>query len=80
VRRLSGHGAQISDLCFSRDGRRVFTASVDATVRVWDLPTGACVDWLRFRKAVTGITVSPTGEFVATSHVDRVGLHLWSDR
>lgn len=80
VRRLAGHGTHVSDLCFSRDGRRLVSASVDATVRVWDLPTGACVDWLRFRRPVTGVAMSHTGEYLCTSHVDRLGLYLWADR
>lgn len=80
VRRLAGHTAQISDMCFSRDGRRLVSASVDATVRVWDLPTGACVDWLRFKRPVTGLTLSHTGEYLCTSHVDRLGLYMWADR
>lgn len=80
VRRLEGHSMHISDLCFSRDGRRLVSASVDATVRVWDLPTGACVDWIRFKRPVTGLTLSHTGEYLCTSHVDRLGLYLWADR
>lgn len=80
VRRLAGHSTHVSDLCFSRDGRRLVSASVDATVRVWDLPTGACVDWLRFRRPVTGVAMSHTGEYLCTSHVDRLGLYLWADR
>jgi U3 small nucleolar RNA-associated protein 21 len=80
VRRLCGHAAQLSDLCFSRDGRRLVTASVDGTLRVWDLPTGRCVDWLRFKSPVTGLAMSHTGEFLCTTHLDRLGLHLWSDK
>jgi U3 small nucleolar RNA-associated protein 21 len=80
VRRLAGHTTHVSDLCFSRDGRRLVSASADATVRVWDLPTGACVDWLRFRRPVTGVAMSHTGEYLCTSHVDRLGLYLWADR
>ncbi len=80
VRRLEGHSTHISDLCFSRDGRRLVSASVDATVRVWDLPTGMCVDWIRFKRPVTGLTLSHTGEYLCTSHVDRLGLYLWADR
>jgi U3 small nucleolar RNA-associated protein 21 len=80
VRRLTGHTAALTDLGFSRDGRRLVTASVDASLRIWDLPTGSCVDWLSFERAVTGVSVSPTGEFLATSHVDSLSLNLWVDR
>lgn len=48
--------------------------------RIWDLPTGRMVDWMSFKKAVTGVTVSPTGEFMCTSHQGRVGLSVWADQ
>lgn len=48
--------------------------------RIWDLPTGRTVDWMSFKKAVTGVTVSPTGEFMCTSHHGRVGLSVWADQ
>lgn len=80
VRRLSGHSGAIADMGFTADARRLITASTDATLRVWDLPTGKCVDWLKFAKPVTSVTVSPSGEFLATSHQDRVGLSIWADR
>lgn len=75
-----GHTAPISDLGFSPDGRSLFTASLDRTIRVWDVPTNSCVDWLSFRSAPTSLTLSPTGEFLATSHEGQVGLSIWSDR
>lgn len=40
-----GHTSRISDLQFGPDGRRLFTSSFDGTIRVWDVPTGMCVDW-----------------------------------
>ena len=54
--------------------------SLDSTIRVWDVPTGQCVDWLAFESAPTSIAVSPTGEFIATSHVGQVGISLWADK
>ena len=53
---------------------------VDFLFRIWDLPTGRMVDWMWFKKAVTGVTVSPTGEFMCTSHHGRVGLSVWADQ
>ncbi|KAF1784390.1 Porphobilinogen deaminase, dipyrromethane cofactor binding site [Phytophthora cactorum] len=62
------------------DARWLFSSSADASLRVWDIPTGKCVDWMRFQKPVTGLAVSPTGEFLATTHVSHVGIFLWANR
>ncbi|KAL7469361.1 hypothetical protein ACHAXS_009623 [Conticribra weissflogii] len=101
-----GHTGPISDLGFGPDGRKLFTSSYDGSIRVWDVPTGICVDWSKFDiisqpdpylaptssqlflccMAVTfssppsSLTLSPTGEFLATSHVGRLGISLWCDK
>ncbi|TMW68031.1 hypothetical protein Poli38472_007703 [Pythium oligandrum] len=80
VRRFQGHNHRITDLQFSRDARWLFSSSADASLRVWDIPTAKCVDWVKFQKPVTGLTVSPTGEFLATTHVGHVGIYLWANR
>lgn len=74
------HTGPISDLGFSPDGRTLFTSSLDSTIRVWDVPTNTCVDWLGFSTPPTSLAISPTGEFLATTHASRLGISLWSDR
>jgi len=74
------HSGPITDLGFSPDGRTFFTSSFDGTIRVFDVPTNACVDWLSFKAPPTSMTVSPTGEFLATTHSGRLGISIWSDR
>eukprot|EP00283_Hemiselmis_rufescens_P003360 CAMPEP_0173420018 /NCGR_PEP_ID=MMETSP1357-20121228/1658_1 /TAXON_ID=77926 /ORGANISM="Hemiselmis rufescens, Strain PCC563" /LENGTH=104 /DNA_ID=CAMNT_0014382761 /DNA_START=152 /DNA_END=463 /DNA_ORIENTATION=- len=39
---LEGHGDAIWDLCYNSLERRVVTASVDRTVRIWDLLGEKC--------------------------------------
>lgn len=39
------HSGPISDMAFGPDGRKLFTSSFDGSIRVWDVPTGLCVDW-----------------------------------
>lgn len=79
-KQLNRHSGPISDLGFSPDGRTLYSASLDGTIRVWDVPTNSCVDWLGFGSPPTSLTVSPTGEFLATTHTGKLGLSLWSDR
>lgn len=70
VRKFAGHHNRITDIAFSMDARWLVSASMDCCVRIWDLPTARCVDWLQFETAVTSVALSPTAEFMATSHVD----------
>lgn len=44
VRILKGHKHRITSLSFSKDSRMLVTASLDNTVRTWDLTTGYLVD------------------------------------
>ncbi|OQR91426.1 hypothetical protein THRCLA_09001 [Thraustotheca clavata] len=80
VRRFTGHTHWITDVCFSPDARWLLSSSSDGSVRVWDLPTGKCIDFVKFKHAVTSITMSPTGEFIGTTHVGHVGIFLWANR
>jgi U3 small nucleolar RNA-associated protein 21 len=81
VRRFgSAASGPITDLGFSPDGRSLFISSLDSTVRVWDVPTNTCVDWMKFDSSVTSLALSPTGEFLATTHAGKLGIHLWSDK
>ena len=73
------HTGPINDLSFSADGRSLFTASNDGTIRVWDIPTSSCVDYLGFESAPTSLTVSATGEFIATTHSGQRGISVWVD-
>lgn len=80
VRRFAGHRAQITDACFSPDSRWLVTSSMDCTVRVWDVPSAYLVDQFRVEKACISLTMSPTGDFLATAHVNYLGLFLWANK
>uniref|UniRef100_A0A7S1YSC3 Small-subunit processome Utp21 domain-containing protein n=1 Tax=Ditylum brightwellii TaxID=49249 RepID=A0A7S1YSC3_9STRA len=81
VRRFTnGHTGRITDIALDGDGRRLYTASLDKTIRIWDVPTNSCVDWLAFDHAPMSMSVSPTGEFLATAHENTIGINLWADK
>ena len=80
VRIFSGHGTKVNDICFSANGRWVVSAGQDATVRVWDIPTGRMIDWFSAPRPVTSLAFSPSGEFLATAHAGKRELYLWSNQ
>jgi U3 small nucleolar RNA-associated protein 21 len=80
IRKFSGHSNQISDMSFSADSRWLISASMDCLIKVWDLPRSKLIDCFRFEKAPTSVCFSPTSEFLATTHVNDLGVYLWSNK
>jgi U3 small nucleolar RNA-associated protein 21 len=80
VREFSGHSGRLTDIAFSPDGRWIISSSLDSTIRTWDLPTGYCVGCMKSDSIPTSLSFSPTSEFIATTHVDHVGILLWVNR
>ena len=62
---------------FSHDSKWLVVASSDSIVRTFDIPTGQLIDAFRTSSLATSLCFSPTGDFLATSHVDSIGVFLW---
>jgi WD40 repeat protein/serine/threonine protein kinase len=74
---LTGHQQNIHTAQFSRDGRRLVSASDDETARVWDTATGAETHTLSGHNGpVRGACISPDGKMVATASADG-SARLW---
>uniref|UniRef100_A0A1A9ZFS9 Uncharacterized protein n=1 Tax=Glossina pallidipes TaxID=7398 RepID=A0A1A9ZFS9_GLOPL len=80
IRKFEGHSAKLNDLTFSPDSRWIISASMDATIKVWDLPSSYMIDQFRVEKPCISMTMSPTGDFLATAHVSCLGIYLWANR
>ncbi|KAK4684110.1 U3 small nucleolar RNA-associated protein 21, partial [Tremellales sp. Uapishka_1] len=80
VRELRGFKGRILDAVFSPDSRWIIASSLDSTIRTYDIPTGRLVDAFKTSSIATSITFSPTGDFLATAHVDSVGVYLWANK
>lgn len=80
VREFWGCVGQVNDFIFSNDGRWIIAASMDSVVRVWDLPTAHLVDIFRVSSTCVALSMSSTGEFLATAHAGGIGISLWSNR
>ena len=76
---LIGHTGLLSGLAFSRDGKRVATASADGSVRVWDPLTGTLEVALRGPGAVraTGVQFSPDGSELVSTGDDGIA-RVWA--
>ncbi|EIE21950.1 WD40 repeat-like protein [Coccomyxa subellipsoidea C-169] len=76
VRQFKGHTDRITDLHMSADARWLLSASLDGTVRAWDVPSSMC---LQASTPVTALSLSPAMDMLATAHVNRRGIYLWSN-
>jgi U3 small nucleolar RNA-associated protein 21 len=80
VRRFVGHTAEVTDTCFSPDSRWLVSASMDCTIKVWDIPSAYLVDNFKVANACISLSMSPTGDFLSTAHVDYLGIYLWANK
>jgi hypothetical protein len=74
---LAGHTGMVISAGFSPDGTNLVSASVDQTVRVWDVATGECVQTLQgHTDYVRSAGFSPDGTKLVSASGDKT-LWLW---
>ncbi|KAL1838319.1 hypothetical protein VTJ49DRAFT_2809 [Mycothermus thermophilus] len=80
IRELWGCRGDVTDFCFSPDGRWIVAAAADSVVRVWDLPTSHLIDAFRLERPCTALAFSATGEYLAGAVEGDLGVQLWTNR
>ena len=74
---IQAHAADIWSVAFSPDGARLASASIDRTVKVWDVATGDEVLSLRGHTGgVLGVAFSPDGDLLASAGRDGT-VRIW---
>ena len=79
VRKFNGHTGTVTHLAWKADARWLISASVDCSIRTWDMTTGQLIDQFATESIPTSLAFSPNGQFIATTHVDELGIYLWSN-
>ncbi|KAK9293293.1 hypothetical protein L1049_021285 [Liquidambar formosana] len=77
VRKFGGHTDRVTDLCFSEDGKWILSSSMDGSLRIWDIILGKQIDAINVDVSITGLSLSPNMDVLATTHVDQNGVYLW---
>ncbi|GFR50668.1 hypothetical protein Agub_g12918, partial [Astrephomene gubernaculifera] len=80
VRRFRGHSDRVTGMHLSSDGRWLLSAAMDGTMRVWDIPAAQCLQVMKLGSPVTSLSLSPSLDLLATTHVNRRGIYLWSNQ
>ncbi|KAF8610566.1 Utp21-domain-containing protein [Ceratobasidium sp. AG-I] len=80
VRELRGFQGRVLDIAFSYDSRWLTVTSLDSTIRTFDIPTGRLIDAFKTPSVATSVALSPSGDFLASAHVDSVGIFLWTNK
>ncbi len=77
VRTLEGHSAVAEGVAVTPDGKRAVSASVDQTLKVWDLESGHALRTLKGHSAVVeGVAVTPDGKRAVSASSDQT-LKVW---
>lgn len=79
IRTFPSHNSKITDMALSPDARWLIVSSMDKAIRTWDLPRGQLVDKFLVASPCISLSMSPTGEYLATAHTQDLGIYLWSN-
>ncbi|MDP6469051.1 MAG: protein kinase [Pirellulaceae bacterium] len=79
VRLFDGHTNTIERAVFFNDGHRVASASLDTTIRIWDVASGNELQRIDIGKPLSGMAISPDDKWVAVGIDDKqnASIEIW---
>eukprot|EP01083_Nonionella_stella_P101913 289495_1 len=72
--------SHVTSMIFSPRCQWLLIATMDGSVRVYDLATGLIIDWFKFKNAVTSMSFAVNNTFLATTHCNTMGIHIWANK
>ncbi|MCF6366427.1 MAG: hypothetical protein L3J35_09535 [Bacteroidales bacterium] len=76
---LKGHSSVVNSVVFSKDNKKIFSASGDGTVREWDINTNSSKVIYRRNTQLQDFQISPGGKFYAIGAASGEITILFSD-
>ncbi len=76
VRTLMGHTSQVQSIVFAPDSHTLISGSLDNTIRLWDVESGATLHTVDVGEPVWSIALSPDGHLLASASKDKT-IRLW---
>lgn len=79
VRTFSEPGNRITDLLFDNSCTKLFASCMDSLIYIWDMLSARLVNVLATITPCISLSLSGSGEFLATAHVNDAAIYLWSN-
>ncbi|MDO4584233.1 MAG: WD40 repeat domain-containing protein [Planctomycetia bacterium] len=72
LKQMDGHTSTIHSVCFSADGKKVWSAGADGFLKVWDARTGMLLGAFQQEDGVVSVIISPNGKMVVARNSHNV--------
>jgi U3 small nucleolar RNA-associated protein 21 len=70
------HTHMITQMVFSKNGKNIYSSSMDCTISVLNIVNGEILDVIRFGSIPISLTISSTEQILGVALSDSIGIHL----